>query len=324
MKGVRNVSRREFLAGAFSASALVLCTSLMPEALLASDVAQQTTGGGRLQPNVFVAVESDGTVYIVAARSEMGTGIRTSLPLVLADELDADWRRVKIRQAIGDSRYGSQDTDGSHSVRSFFDAMRECGAAARMMLVEAAARHWDVPVDQCEATVHVVRHRPTGRTLGYGQLAANASKLPVPPQADLKLKARSAWRYIGKPIASYDLVSLCSGKPVFGMDVRVDGKVYASVERPPVFGGKVKSYDDAGAMRVRGVKQTVLIPPFKPPCAFQALGGVAVVADNTWAAMQGRKKLKVNWDDGPNATFDSIKYKEELRNTSRKAGQAHS
>ena len=143
----------------------------------------------------------------------MGTGIRISLPLVVADELDADWKLVKVEQAIGDSRYGRQDTDGSHSIGDFFDVMRQAGGTARLMLIEAAAAQWKIPAGECETGLHEVVHRPTGRKLGYGALAAAASKLPVPRKEMLRLKTKSQWRYIGKGHPSYDLSALCTGKP---------------------------------------------------------------------------------------------------------------
>ncbi len=323
MNTISNVSRRAFLRGVFSAGALVLGVSLAPETLLA-EADNRSKGdprGAVFQPNVFVAIEPDGTVRIVAHRSEMGTGIRTSLPLVLADELDADWDRVKIDQAIGDPRYGSQDTDGSRSIRGFFDTMRECGATARIMLLTAAARQWNVPQSECEARLHTIVHLPTGRKLGYGELATAASSLPVPPRSDLRFKPSAKWRYIGKWIPGYDLRDICEGKPVFGMDARVDGMLYASVEHPPVLGGRVKSVDDKAALSVPGVRKTVAIAPFTPPCGFQPLGGIAVVADNTWAAFQGRQKLNIEWDNGPNESYDSEKYKQELRATSRQPGK---
>ncbi|MGO9602727.1 MAG: molybdopterin cofactor-binding domain-containing protein [Candidatus Binataceae bacterium] len=322
MSPMLNVSRRAFIQGMFSTGALVLCASMAPETLFAQNNADlKGAADPMFRPNVFVAIETDGTVRIVAHRSEMGTGIRTSLPIVLADELDADWRRVKIDQAISDPRYGSQDTDGSHSIRSFFDTMRECGATARLMLLRAAAQQWNVPPQECEASLHAIVHRATGRKLGYGQLAAVASKLPVPDRSEIEFKPARQWRYIGKWIQGYDVRDICTGKPIFGMDARVDGMLFASIERPPVLGGKVKSLDDKEALSVSGVRQTVPIPPFTPPCAFQPLGGVAVIADNTWAAFQGRQKLKIDWDNGPNADYDSDKYKAELRETSRKPGK---
>jgi isoquinoline 1-oxidoreductase beta subunit len=235
---------------------------------------------------------------------------------VVADELDADWKRVKIEQAIGDKRYGDQNTDGSHSIRSFYDAMREAGATARFMLIQAAAQQWGVPAAECETDLHVVVHRSTNRRADYGELASAAAKLPVPKKEELKLKPKSAWRYVGKGQVSYDLEALVTGKAIYGMDARVDGMVYASVEHPPVLGGKVKSYDDKEALKVAGVRQTVPIDPFQQAPAFQPLGGIAVIADNTWAAFQGRKKLNVSWDNGPNETYNSDAYKSELRETS--------
>jgi isoquinoline 1-oxidoreductase beta subunit len=251
----------------------------------------------------------------------MGTVIRTSLPLVLADELDADFKRVKIDQAIGDQRYGDQNTDGSHSIRSFFDTMRECGASARWMLIQAAAQTWNVPASECSTELHTVVHKAAGRRAGYGELAAEAARLSVPKREQLPLKRPSEWRYIGKGATSYDLEKLCTGKAMYGMDARLDGMVYASIARSPVFGGKVKTLDDQEALKVAGVHQTVSIDPFKPPAAFQPLGGVAVIADNTWAAFQGRKKLKITWDNGPNESYDSVEYKKELRETAHKPGK---
>jgi len=319
MNAIANVSRREFIRGMFSTGALVLGASLAPKILRAGTSSTATsTNDAMLSPNVFVAIQSDDTISIVAARSEMGTGISTALPSVLADELDADWSKVKIHHGDGDKRYGDQDTDGSHSVRSFFDVMRGCGATARLMLIQAAATQWKVPADECETKLGTVTHRPSRRTLTYGQLVASASKLKVPDQAQIRFKPASSWRYIGKDTPRYNIDALCTGQPVFGIDQRVDGMLYASIERPPVFGGKVKSCDDKEALKVRGVHQTVPIPPFVPPCAFQALGGIAVIADNSWAALQGRQKLNVVWDNGPNASYDSAKYHDELKATSHK------
>ena len=323
MTQIENVSRRRFLKGAFGAGAFILAVRYVPPMLAQG----QTTYGGTeadratFHPNLFVGIQQDGTVYIVAHRSEMGTVIRTSLPLVLADELDADWKRVKIDQAIGDKRYGDQNTDGSQSVRRFFDTMRECGAAARSMLIQSAALQWNVPASECSTELHAVVHKATGRRLGYGELASGAAHLAVPKKERLQLKKPSEWRYIGRGMTSVDLEKLCTGKAMYGMDARLDGMVYASVEHPPVFGGKIKTLDDQEALKVAGVHQTIRIDPFKPPAAFQPLGGVAVIADSTWAAFQGRKKLKITWDNGPNESYDSVEYKKELRETAHKPGK---
>src|SRR5580700_11853109 len=302
MRNIENVSRRGFLKGFVGTGAFVLAIRYVPPIFAGAPAPDGQTEADRapFHPNIFVGIETDGTVHIVAHRSEMGTAIRTTLPLVVADELDADWNRVKIDQAIGDKRYGDQNTDGSHSVRSFFDTMRECGASARWMLVQAAAQQWNVPASECSTDLHTVVHKSTGRRAGYGELAAAAARLPVPKKEQVQMKSPSDWRYIGKGMTSVDLEKLCTGRAAFGMDARIDGMVYASIEHPPVFGGKVKNVDDQEALKVAGVHQTVSVDPFKPPAAFQPLGGVAVIADNTWAAFQGRKKLNITWDNGPN------------------------
>jgi isoquinoline 1-oxidoreductase beta subunit len=247
----------------------------------------------------------------------MGNGSRTALPRVLADEMDADWNRVKIVQAIGDQKYGSQETDASRSILGFFQPMREVGATARLMLIRAAAAQWTVPVSECESRLHTVVHKPTNREKSFGELALAASRLPVPEKHELQLKPRSDWRYIGEDASLYDLRDICIGKAIYGMDVRLDGMVYASIERPPVLGGKVKSYRDDQTLRVPGVSQTIQIEAFKPPHGFQPLGGIAVIADNTWAAFQGRKKLQTVWEHVPNAAYDSDQFKRELQKTIR-------
>src|ERR1700690_2226690 len=251
---IENVSRRRFLKTAFGTGALILSVRFVPSILAQSQGADGQTDADRaaLHPNLFVGIQPDGTVYIVAHRSEMGTVIRTSLPLVLADELDADWKRVTIDQAIGDKRYGDQNTDGSQSVRRFFDTMRECGAAARSMLIQAAAVQWNVPASECSTELHVVVHKATGRHAGYGELAAGAAHLAVPNKEQLQLKKSSQWRYIGKGMTSIDLEKLCTGKAMYGMDARLNGMVYASVEHPPVFGGKINPLDDKEERRVAG------------------------------------------------------------------------
>src|SRR5437660_6235639 len=317
MSSITNVSRRGFFKGLAGAGALVLGAYYVPKALRHDEAASGRTDVDRatLHPNAFVGIDTDGTVYIVAHRSEMGTVIRTTLPMVVADELDADWKRVKIDQAIGDPRYGDQNTDGSHSVRSFFDVMRQAGATARLMLILAAAQKWGVPASECQTDLHVVVHPQTGRRLGYGELASAASKLPI-PTSGIRIKTPDQWRYIGKGMTSYDLTELCTGRAIYGEDVRVNNMVYASIEHPPVIGGKVTSVDDSEALKVTGVRQTVPIDPFKPPPAFQPLGGIAVIADNSWAAFQGRKKLNITWDNGSNETYNSDEYKNQLQATS--------
>ena len=301
------VSRRGFL-GIFSAGAFVLATELKADA---------TTW----QPSVYLGMEPSGVVTIVAHRSEMGTGIKTALPMVAADELDVDFKNVRVEQAIGDAKYGSQDTDGSNSIRSFYEPLRIAGATARLMLERAAAAKWGVPATECKGRNEQVVHTASGKKIAYAELVTLAASQAVPKKEELTYKSPSEYRYIGKALPIVDLSDICTGKAVFGIDAKMPGMVYASIERPPVMGGKIGSVDDSEARKVTGVSQTVTIDAMKPPYGFQALGGVAVIADNTWAAMQGRKKLKVDWDLGANAGFDSGAFKKTLQDSARQPGK---
>jgi isoquinoline 1-oxidoreductase beta subunit len=321
-------SRRDFLRGMVGVGAFVLTARYLPEEAFAAGGAAGTPAGvadvglkGPLSPSVYLAIDTDGTAYIIAHRSEMGSGSKTALPRIVADELDADWARVKIVQATGDEKFGDQDTDGSHSVRSFFDTLRETGASARLMLVRAAAQQWGVPEAECSTGVHEVLHAKSGKKIDYGKLVTAAAKLPVPKKEELKLKPRSEWRYMGKGVASYDLKDMIMGKAAYGIDTHMDGMLYANVAHPPVFGAAVKSVDDKATLAVPGVKQTATIDPFKPPILFQAHGGVGVLADSSWAAMQGKKKLKIEWTDSEHKTYSSDAYKADLQATSRKPGK---
>ncbi len=312
----RHVSRRGFLQGALASGVFVLSVRFVPQPLWA---AEDEAAAAPFEPSLWMSIASDGTVTIVAHRSEMGCGSRTALPLVVADELDADWSKVKIEQAIGDPKYGEQDTDGSHSVRSSFDLMRQVGATGRVMLISAAATQWGVAAKECTTEPHFVVHRASGRKLSYGEVAAEAAKLPVPKKEDVPFKERSEWRYIGNENNSlFDLPEIVTGKAIFGMDASMPGMVYASVEHPPVLGQKIKSYDDKATLKVPGVQKTLTIDAFTPPHMFKPLGGVAVIADNTWAAFKGRKSLTVEWDSSPNSVYNSGPYRKILEATSRK------
>jgi isoquinoline 1-oxidoreductase beta subunit len=302
-----------FLGPIFSAGALILCAGGG-----SGKAPERGAGEGGWYPSVYLGVEPTGKVIIVAHRSEMGTGIRTALPMVAADELDADWKLVQVEQAIGDEKFGSQDTDGSRSIRDFYEAMRRAGATARLMLERAAAAKWAVPVEECQARHHRVVHLSGNRSLGYGELTALASQQPVPKVEELRFKTPDDFRYIGKGVPMVDIMDICTGKAGYGIDVHRPGMVFASIERPPVLGGKLKSYDDKEALKVKGVKQTVLIDVAKPPYGFQALGGVAVIADSSWAAMEGRRKLTVDFEPCENAAFESEAFRESLLETARK------
>jgi isoquinoline 1-oxidoreductase subunit beta len=262
-------------------------------------------------------------VTIIAHRAEMGTGSRTTLPMAFADELEADWGRVKVVQSPGDEqKYGNQNTDGSRSLRHFIQPMRQCGAAMRAMLEAAAAQRWNVAVAEVEAQNHEVVHKPSGRKLGYGELAQAASALVVPPVDQLKLKDEAAFRYLGKgKIGIVDLFDITTGRATYGIDAKLPGMKYAVVARPPVMGGKPAGYDETAAMKVPGVEKVIVIDGTAPPSKFQPIGGVAVIARNTWAAMQGREALAVKWDDGPHGGYDSVAYRTQLEDTARKPGK---
>ena len=320
---IENVSRRGFLKGLIATGGVVVAAEFVPAhgALAAyATGAAKMAGGVVSDPHVFVAIDPSGLVTIVAHRAEMGTGSRTSLPMVVADELEADWSRVKVVQSPGDeNKYGNQNTDGSRSMRHFIQPMRECGAAMRHMLETAAAQRWNVDAAEVQAQDHEIVHKPSGRKLGYGELAAAASALPTPPADQIKLKDQSAFRYLGKGnVQIVDLFDITTGRAVYGIDAKLPGMKYAAIARPGVLGGKVASYDGSAAMKVPGVEKIVVIEGTPPPSKFQPIGGVAVVARNTWAALKGRDALKVNWDDGPHGSYDSAAYKAQLEETARK------
>jgi isoquinoline 1-oxidoreductase subunit beta len=278
--------------------------------------------GLRDNPNLFVSIAPSGIVSITCIRSEMGQGVRTSLPKIVADELEADWKRVRVVQAPGDeAKYGNQDTDGSRSTRHSFDPLRRCGASARTMLEQAAAAKWKVPLDQVQARNHEVVHKPSGRKLGYGALALAAAKLDVPAAASLRLKQPGEFRYIGRTDTFLtDGQDIVTGKAQYGIDVRLPGMLYAVIARPAVLGGKVKSFDAAEALKVPGVVKVFALDGTPPPSQFLPIGGVVVVAKDTWAAIKGRSLVKIEWDDGEHASYDSAAYRAELEAAVQKTG----
>jgi isoquinoline 1-oxidoreductase subunit beta len=323
---IANVSRRDFLQGASALGGLVLAVGYAG-VLRAEDPpkygAEAMPHGWVDNPLVFVAIGEDGIVSIVCHRSEMGQGVRTGMPMIVADELEADWARVRVVQAPGDEeRYGNQDTDGSRSTRHFFMPMRRCGAAARQMLEAAAAASWQVPVAEVRAQNNEVVHTATGRRLGYGALAKAASSLPVPAPDTIRLKDPAQFRYVGAAkVPLFDGPDIASGKAQYGMDTHLPGMLYAVIARPQVLGGKVLHYDAKAALRVPGVVRVVAIEPTPGPPGFNPLGGIAVIARNTWAAIQGRKALAITWNDGANAKYDSVAYRATLESAARKPGK---
>src|SRR5579884_3063679 len=321
---IANVSRRFVLRGLAAGGAFVVGAGILPRHALAGWLtgAGKMPGGTINDPHVFVAIDPSGTVTILANRVEMGTGIRTSLPMVVADEMEADWSRVRVRQAQGDDKkYGNENTDGSRSIRHFVQPMRQCGAAMRMMLEQAAAKRWGVDPSQVRAENHVVVHTASGRKAGYGELAAAASALPVPPVSQLRLKDPKDFRYIGKgKISIVDLRDITMGRAEYGIDAKIPGMRFAVVARPPVVGGTLVSFDASEALKVPGVEKVVEVKGWPWPSKFRPLGGVAVVARNTFSAIKGREKLKIVWNDGPNANYDSVAYRKQLEETANQPG----
>ncbi len=329
------VLRRSFLAGlgvtaggfalgAFDGDALADDRKIPTKDIKPSDpntAAKAAAKGAGLKPNVFVHVGADDVVTIVCARSEMGQGVRSSLPVLVADEMGADMARVKIVQGDGDKAYGDQNTDGSHSVRGMFEDLRRVGAAARMMLIATAAKRWKVPTTSCTAHDNAVFHDPTKRTLRFGELADEAGAQPTPKKEDIKLRPLSELKHLGTELPLLDAPDIVTGRAVFGADVKLPGMLTATVLRPPVVGGKVLRHDPAKALAVKGVKRVIVLPEAKKPFGFKPVGGIAVVADDTWAAMRGRAALDVTWDHGPNATYDSRAYREELMSALKSPGK---
>lgn len=269
-------------------------------------------------PNIFVQLNSDGSLILVASRSEMGNGVRTSLPSIIADEMEADWNQVSIKQATGDKKYGDQNTDGSRSVRYLYTTMREMGATAKAMLIAAAAQTWQVPESECKAENHFITHS-SGKKIGFGDLVEKAKTLETPAVETLQLKDPKDFKYIGKHLKSIDVKEYANGSAIFGLDKRLPDMKFAAIARCPVTFGTFKSYDKTEALKVGGVIDVIEIPRIERP--FGALGGIAVVATNTWAAFKGRDALKIDWDYGSNQDYDSEKYMDQITKNVHKRGK---
>jgi isoquinoline 1-oxidoreductase subunit beta len=306
------LSRRALLRGGAALGAgLVVGFRIAP-------AGAQTKGAGEtgvFAPNQWLRIDRDGVVTITNSVPEMGQGTSTTMPMIVADELDADWGKVRTEQAPANPKLyanpvtGTQSYGGSRGVRDHLQMWRKAGAAARQMLKQAAADEWGVPVDQVETDGGTVVHRPSGRKLLYGQLVDRAAQLPVPQ--DPPLKKPGEFRYIGKEgIGRLDIPAKVDGKAVFGMDVRVPGMLVASIERCPVFGGKAQSVDSTAAKAVPGVRHVV-----------QVSHGVAVVADNFWSALNGRRALKVTWDEGPVGKISSADISRGYADAVKQPGQ---
>jgi len=317
-------SRREFLHLSAAGAAGFVLGIYVPASSFAASSAN-------FVPNAYIEISPTGDLRLWVARSEMGQGVRTSLTMILADELDADWSKIKIVQANWDLKFGDMTTGGSFSVRSSWDPLRQAGATARTMLISSAAARWSVPAAECSTRDSAVFHEKTNRRLSYFELASDAAALPVPK--DVPLKTPNEYRYIGTRKDRVDGPFIVVGEAHYGIDTKIPGMLYAVVARPPVLGDRVKSFDAAPALAVPGVRKVFEVPAAElqplfgeeraPNSGHQHYlwGGVAVVADSTWQAITGRNALKIEWENGPGAEESTEKQRAALADLLKTPGK---
>jgi isoquinoline 1-oxidoreductase beta subunit len=296
-------SRRAFIkTAALSGAGLVI--GFDGRRLLGADAATSATA---FQPNGWIRINGQGAVTLTLGKSEMGQGVRTALPMILADELGADWSRIRLEQAMPGPNFKRLGTGGSGSVQGSWKPLREAAAAAREMLTQVAATRWKVDPATCSTEASWVSHPESGRRLAFGDLAAEAAKLPVPQTP--RLKSAKDFKLIGKRTSRIDGREVVTGTTKYGIDTRVPGMRFASIERPSSLGAKARHWDEKAARSVRGVRAVL---PVK--------SGVAVIGDSTWAALKGREVLAVEWDDSEANRFDSSQHRETLEKSSRQTG----
>jgi isoquinoline 1-oxidoreductase beta subunit len=310
-----SITRRAFLKSSLAVTGLTLAVSVSPfgyKILNASEKGKEEISG--FSPNAWFTITPDNKVTILIGNAEMGQGVLTAHAMLIADELEADWKQVQVRQAPAGAAYkspilGAQITVGSASVRGFYEPLRKAGAAGRTMLIKAAASTWKVPENECKASMGTVKHEKSGRTLTYGKLCLEAAKLEVPK--DPPLKNESEFRYIGKPMPRVDVPEKVSAKAVYGLDVTVKDLHYAVIARPPAYGAKPTSYDEKAAEQIKGVQKVVAIPM-----------GIAVCAKSIDAALKGRDALKVQWDKGVLPEMDTSYVEKSLMDDLSKPGSS--
>jgi isoquinoline 1-oxidoreductase beta subunit len=302
---LKNISRRGLLKSAATAGGVLLIGFEVPRIAKGEAAAKEPVSPFRS----WIRIDQSGKVTLLSSRSEMGQGISSALPMILADELGVDWKDVHVEQAPNDSAlFGDQGTGGSGSVAGSWTPLRQTAAAARTMLITAAAQQWGVDASTCTVKNGVItsgNHQAT-----FGELVESASKLPIPDFSKVNLKRPDEFEIIGKVVPRKDIPAKTNGSAIFGIDVREPGMLYAMVERCPVFGGKVRTFDAAAAKSIPGVQDVFEIPAVD---AVHSWGGVAVVANSTWTAMQARKKLKIDWDLGPHQNESSESLRRDFR-----------
>ena len=312
---IMNESRRRFLKSGAAVSGGLILGFYVPGswAMAKAPAKAKAASAAPFAPNVWLRVGADDNVTIILSQLEMGQGIMTAMPMLVAEELDADWNKIKLEPAPVDPAYGNQRlggrmiTAGSASVRGFWKPLREAGATARAMLVTAAAQTWGVPESSCSTERGEVIDSSSGRRLRYGMLVEKASALPVPKQ--VSLKDRKDLHLLGQSLARLDIPQKVNGSAVYGMDVKLPNMLIARVLHCPVFGGKVSAYNADRAKAVPGVRQVA-----------QISSGIAVVADGYWAATKGLEALQVKWDEGPNANLSSEEIRKRFAEAAQKAG----
>jgi isoquinoline 1-oxidoreductase subunit beta len=294
------LSRREFVTAGVAAGAGLVIGFYLPH--------KASSNKESFSPNAYLRITPDNKVTIVVARSEMGQGVRTALPMILAEELEADWKQIAIEQAGASTLFGDQTTGGSASVRTTWDPMRKAGAAAREMLITAAALTWNVPRSSCTAESGRIKHAATNRSLSYGELASRAATLPVP--TDVPFKQSKDYKIVGQRLPRLDSPAKVKGEAVFGLDFRMPGMKFAVLSRCPTIAGKVSSFDDKESKKISGVNYVGKIGD----------SAVAVVADSVWGAMEGRRVLNVTWDEGPNKDLNMATVMASLKQATSKKG----
>jgi isoquinoline 1-oxidoreductase beta subunit len=314
-----NAHRRNFLRqSVIGGSGLVLGYYLKGFDSLAGEVAKPGAAKGEFRPNAFIRIAPNGQVTLISKQPEIGQGIKTSLPTIIAEELEVNWRDVNIVQGDLDPAYGSQSAGGSRSTPTNYEEFHRLGATARTMLIEAAAQTWKLPSNELIASDSAVHHPPTQRKLGYGQLAAKAAKLPVPAPETVKLKDPKDYKLLGTRIGGVDNAAIVTGKPLFGIDVKLPGLLYATYEKSPAFGGKVLAANLDDIKKLPGVRDAFVIEGTSDLKGL--LPGVAIVATSTWAAFSARKQLKVHWDEGQVAEQSWLGFAAKARELAKQPG----
>ena len=317
---VQNRGRRDFMRkSVFAGGGLALGIYIQAaETALGQVVKSSSASAGDFTPDAFIRISPDGTVSLISKQPEMGQGVKTSLPMVIAEELEVSWKDVVIVQGDLNSVYGRQSAGGSTSTPTNYEAFRRLGATARTMLVEAAALTWGVPAGECFAADSAVHHRPTKRKLGYGRLAAKAATLPVPSEKAVVLKEPNDYKLLGTRIGGVDNAAIVTGKPLFGSDVQLPGMLYAVYDKCPVFGGKVLSANLDAVKALPGVRDAFVIDGTSNLNGL--MPGVAIVAESTWAAFSARKQLRVTWDEGKAAGQSWTGFVAKANELSKKPG----